>query len=209
MDRAQVWEQVTEERRAVLVLLEGLTPAEWDAPTLCAGWRVRELVAHLTMPTRTGPVAAAVGLVRARFDVDRYFADWAAEHGRAPVPDLLEQWREVVESGRRPRDGTPGGVLVETVAHVQDLRRPLGLPSETPPDRLRTALDAAVRLGRPFRSRRRAAGLRWVGTDVDWAWGAPGDPEVRGHGADLLLAMLGRPAVVRDLSGTGVVQLVT
>jgi uncharacterized protein (TIGR03083 family) len=207
VDRERVWGQVTDERRAVLDLLEELTPAEWDAPTLCAGWRVRELVAHLTMPTRTGPLAATVGLARARFDVDRYFAEWAVEHGRAPTAELLQQWRDVVTSGRRPRDGTPGGVLVETVAHAQDLRRPLGRPAATPPDRLRTALDVAVRRGRPFRGRQRAAGLRWVGTDVDWTWGTPGDPEVRGHGDDLLLAMLGRPAVLRDLSGTGVVRL--
>ena len=27
-------------------------PAVWDAPSLCEGWRTREVVAHMTMPAR-------------------------------------------------------------------------------------------------------------------------------------------------------------
>ena len=39
-------------RRAFGDLLDGLSAADWDAPTLCSGWRVREVVAHMTMPFR-------------------------------------------------------------------------------------------------------------------------------------------------------------
>ena len=35
------------ERAALLTLLESLSPAEWAAPTVCAGWSVKDLALHL------------------------------------------------------------------------------------------------------------------------------------------------------------------
>ncbi len=35
------------EREDLLDLLGGLTPAQWRAPSLCAGWSVRDVVAHV------------------------------------------------------------------------------------------------------------------------------------------------------------------
>jgi hypothetical protein len=35
------------ERRELLALCHGLGPAEWEAASLCAGWRVRDVVAHI------------------------------------------------------------------------------------------------------------------------------------------------------------------
>jgi uncharacterized protein (TIGR03083 family) len=36
-----------EEREAFLDLLASLTPAQWDAPTVCPGWSVKDTAAHL------------------------------------------------------------------------------------------------------------------------------------------------------------------
>ncbi len=35
------------ERGALLTLLESLTPVEWEAPTVCEGWSVKDIAAHL------------------------------------------------------------------------------------------------------------------------------------------------------------------
>ena len=35
-----------EEREEFAALLEELTPEQWESPTLCERWRVREVVAH-------------------------------------------------------------------------------------------------------------------------------------------------------------------
>lgn len=35
------------ERAALVALLESLSPEEWDAPTVCAGWSVKDVAAHL------------------------------------------------------------------------------------------------------------------------------------------------------------------
>lgn len=32
--------------------LDEANAAVWDAPSLCEGWRVREVIAHVTMPAR-------------------------------------------------------------------------------------------------------------------------------------------------------------
>jgi len=36
-----------EERKALLKLLSSFTPAQWDAPTVCPGWSVKDIAAHL------------------------------------------------------------------------------------------------------------------------------------------------------------------
>lgn len=41
-------ELITAERRRVADLLAGLDDEQWAAPSLCDGWTVREVGAHLT-----------------------------------------------------------------------------------------------------------------------------------------------------------------
>ena len=44
------------EYRDLADLLESSTADIWAAPSLCEGWRTREVVAHVTMPARySGP----------------------------------------------------------------------------------------------------------------------------------------------------------
>jgi uncharacterized protein (TIGR03083 family) len=200
------WAQVSAERQDVLTLLQDLRPAEWEEPTLCRGWRVRDVVGHLTMATDTPLSSAVVGLVRAGFDVDRFLARTAVQRGSAPLTTLLSGWRRAVDSRRTPPGGTPGQMLVEVVSHGQDVRRPLGRPRATPPERLRCALDTAVRLGGPFGSRQRAAGVRLVAPELDWTSGEAGAPEVRGAGDALLLGLLGRSDVLDELTGRGLAR---
>ena len=56
-------------------------------------------------------------------------------------------------------------------------------------------------------SRRNAAGLRVVATDLDWRHGD--GPEIHGPGEALLMALAGRADAVRDLGGTGLRTLAT
>ena len=203
MDEDRLWAYVADERRAVLDLLQDLRAAEWDAASLCAGWRVRDVVGHLTMATDTPVSAAVVGLVRAGFDVDRFLRRSAVQRGSVPLTTLLAGWRRAVDSRRTPPGGSAGQMLVEVVSHQQDIRRPLDRPRATPPERLLGALETAVRLGGPFGSRQRATGRHLVATDLDWTHGEARHPEVRGPGDALLLGLLGRGSALPDLAGPG------
>jgi len=51
---------IAEEFIALAELLEAAGPPVWDEPSLCEGWRTREVVAHVTMPVRyEGPAFMA------------------------------------------------------------------------------------------------------------------------------------------------------
>ena len=43
------WSEVRRMRLDVADLLESLTSAEWDEPSLCRGWRVRDVAGHLAV----------------------------------------------------------------------------------------------------------------------------------------------------------------
>lgn len=64
-------EAVASERRELAGLLQGLSPAQWDAPSLCAGWRIREVVAHMTMPFRYALLQVAGGVIKDRGNFHR------------------------------------------------------------------------------------------------------------------------------------------
>jgi uncharacterized protein (TIGR03083 family) len=53
MDDHQVWSAIDDQRRRVVALLEPLTEAQWDHPSLCEGWSVRDVGAHLTLQQLT------------------------------------------------------------------------------------------------------------------------------------------------------------
>src|SRR5579859_3441824 len=89
--------QTYAERERLAALLAELTPAQWDAPSLCAGWRVREVVAHMTFPFRTKPLRFVAGLAAARFNFNRY-SDTAARRdtSRMSADELLRSLRDNV-----------------------------------------------------------------------------------------------------------------
>ena len=120
-----VWTDVHHERQSLLELLEALTPAQWDAPSLCAEWRVRDVVGHMVSETRMTVAQAAWGFMTSGFRINRYIAKDARQRGAAPVAMLLEDFRGVVLA----RTHLPGlsslSMLEDIVIHQMDIRRPL------------------------------------------------------------------------------------
>ena len=97
-------DDVAAERCSLADQLEDLTEAEWAAPSLCAGWTVHDVVAHLTMSTRTSVPRFVLLTLRARGDVDRAFADEARERAARFGPDeLVGQLRSMARVDRRLR----------------------------------------------------------------------------------------------------------
>ncbi len=186
------------ERAELTTLLRDLRDAEWDAPTLCTGWRVRELVGHLRYEAI--PLTEYAGIaVRNRFSIDGVNNTMAAEGARRTPAELLAEFESAPRTISRlwPRLG-----LADLLVHQQDIRRPLGRPREIPADRLKAVLDHPDPFARPGRLTR---GLQFVATDFDWVKGS-GLP-VRGRGEALALAMVGRPVVLDELDGEGVAEL--
>ena len=190
MEQPDLVAETRAQRRALVATLEGVTAADWDAPSLCTGWRVRELVAHLTMPFRyTGKdVLVAVLQARGSFDLA---AERLARHDALELraAELLDCLRANVDHPWRPPGGGQLGALSHDVVHGLDITVPLGLPPASPPDR------TAVVLGALSPRRLRAAGVdlrcrRLEATDAAVARGA--GAAVRGTAAELLLLCTGR-----------------
>lgn len=205
MDGEAIRRAVEAERRDLADLLDRLAPADWDVGSLCAGWTVRDVVAHLTLTTRLSRRAAVLGVLRARGDINRMIRETArrraAEFGPA---ELVAQLRATAGSARRPPGAQPPDPLVDLLVHGQDIARPLGRVRQMPADRVLPALDHVWRSSF-YGTRRRFAGLRLVATDVDWSAGEGG--EVRGPGGELLLVMTGRAAGLGGLDGPAAAEV--
>lgn len=192
-------EWTTAERLSLADLFEGLTDAQWAAPSLCAGWTAHDVAAHLTLSTRTGWREIVPGAVRARFSFDRMEFDFAkaraARFGRA---ELVAQLRETASSSRRTPGSTPLDTLADALVHGQDVARPLGLRREMPVAAAAAALGHVV-TSSFYGARKRFRGLRLVATDVEWSSGE--GPRVRGPVADLLMVATGRRVGLAALTG--------
>ena len=200
-----VWAVVDRERRELADLLEGLSDEQWDVPSLCAGWRVRDVAAHLTL-AHMGPGRAAVEAVRARGSFDAMVRDTALRRARAPRQELVLALRAMVGSRRRAPGISPLEPLLDVLVHGQDVTLPLGLQRAVPLDAATTVATrvwtAGWPLSRAFSARRRLQGLQLVADDVDWSVGD--GPRVEGPVEALLLVLTGRTAAVRHrLRGPG------
>jgi uncharacterized protein (TIGR03083 family) len=194
-----------EERAELAAFLATLTPEQWDAPTLCGGWAVRDVVAHVIGYDLKGTRGFVRTLVRAGLSPDRANRRVVDDLRDLDPPGLL---------GLVRRYETPEGLtarlgyriaLTDGAIHQQDIRRPLGLPRAIPPERLRAVLDFAM-IAPPVGAFARTRGLRLVATDLDWSSGR-GTAEVRGPGEAVLMAAAGRSAALDELDGPGVATL--
>ena len=197
-------EMARDEREAFASLLDGLTPQQWNTPTLCELWTVREVAIHTVSYDELSTAGLVGRFLKGRLNTDRINAIGVADYSdRSP-----EQITVLIRSYAQPH-GLTGGfggkiALTDGMVHQQDIRRSIGLPRTIDPERLRTALNFA-RFAPTIRGAWRARGVRLVANDLDWSHGR--GPEVRGPGEALLMAMAGRRAALDDVDGPGKAKL--
>jgi uncharacterized protein (TIGR03083 family) len=200
------WSAVVQLRLSVADLLEALTPPEWDQPSLCAGWRVRDVAGHLSLvPTITtwDMVRAAP---RGRFNPHRINTLLARRYGDRERQGIVERIREHAGERRTARVLDVRDSLFDVAVHSQDIALPLGRTLDVPVASARAGLDRVWEMGWPFRAQRRLSGLRLNATDAAWTVG--GGPPVEGTALALLLLLTGRTeAALPRLSGPGVASI--
>ncbi len=177
------------ERRRLVGVLKELAPTDWDQTSLCDGWRVREVTAHLSMAYRYSGWAVVRGILAARGNFNR-FADLAAKRDASVMTDeeLLRSLERHVESHWRPPGGGQAGALSHDVIHGLDITEALGL--EPPPvETLRHVLENSSQRNLKFFGIS-LDGNRLEATDTDWHLGE-GTP-VRLTAKDLLLVISAR-----------------
>jgi uncharacterized protein (TIGR03083 family) len=201
---ADIWTTIAAERGALADDLANLTPAQWDTPSLCSGWTVRDIVAHLSATASLNPGTFFVNMAKAGFNFDK-FANGQIDKHRGPDPAAtLSEFRGLQNSTSAP-PGPKTSWLGEVVVHGEDLRRPLGISHAYPPDAVREVADFYKGSNTLIGSKKRVAGLALKATDDKWQHGE--GEAVEGPLLSLLLAMTGRAAACDDLVGTGVPTL--
>ncbi|MCU1536592.1 MAG: hypothetical protein JWP82_943 [Humibacillus sp.] len=175
--------------------LAGLPDEAWDAPSLCEGWRVREVVSHVTLPMHASTAAVAWGFVRSGFRWDRLADRRARLDGRRTPDELVAALRAPRMQAWTPPGGGATGALVHAVVHGLDITRALGLERRPPPDRLRLVLDGLTSPRSLAVLGADVTGVQLHATDLDWRHGE--GRVVRAPAVDLALILAGRRPLPR------------
>jgi uncharacterized protein (TIGR03083 family) len=207
LDEHAKWELIATQRHVLADLLAELDDADWERPSLCRQWRIRDVAAHVALTPQSPGVLRILGHgLRARGNFDAVNRDMAVAHASRPQADLVAELRRLADSRRKPVITTLDNLVFDVLVHVQDVALPLQRTVTMPADGARAGLERVWRMGWPFWARRRCAGTRLVATDLDWTASAgSADREIRGPAASLLLLLTGRTAAAApNLTGSGI-----
>lgn len=207
MEREQIWQATIDARKALAAHLVELTPEEWAHPSLCTGWTIKDVAAHVMLhPTfrwRELPAMFGRNLGRS-YDamIDRETRRISA---RLTPADVLAQYEEYADSHRHVPVTTSVEPMLDILVHTQDILRPLGRSQDMPPVAASVSADRALLLG-ALTGWSSAKKLRLVATDIEWSHGRKG-PEVRGPMQELLMISTGRAPDAALVSGEGLAQV--
>jgi uncharacterized protein (TIGR03083 family) len=205
------WQVVVSQRLAMAEMLAGLSEADWEQPSLCAGWRVRDVAAHVTLiPMAPSPRSLLIDFAKARGNYARFNTVASRRRAARTPTQLVQDLRASAESRSVPWPASPANVMWDILVHAQDIAVPLGIDFPTPPHAGAAAADRIWELRWPFSFGAR----RWLGpftlkaTDTDWAIGT--GPEIAGPISAILLLLTGRvEAAIPRLTGDGARSLAT
>jgi uncharacterized protein (TIGR03083 family) len=196
MTSLDVWAVVDDERRDVLAFLDSLTAGDREHDSLCDGWRIREVVAHLIWVPTVTIGSVIIPTLLAGFKLDRMIDREAKRGAKQEWSELREQFSATIGDRRLPPKTDVGGVLADVFVHHQDMRRPLGQSRHIGEDRLRLVLEQVNKEAGSY-----AKGLTLKATDLVFEEGR--GPVLSGPAEALIMVLAGRKAALTELGGPG------
>lgn len=197
MDSDTIWRHVDSERSALADILEALPDDAWRTPSLCDGWTVRDVAAHLTF-SHAGLRDLLGPAVRAGFRYNVAVRDAAV---RCPLghDQIIDTLRGFVGSRRKVPGVSEREPLLDVLVHTQDICLPLDIDHPMPADAAVVALERVIWWSRRVPLGPRLRDVHLVATDETWEWGA--GRRIEGPVRWLLLAASGRAVAHQHLSG--------
>lgn len=207
MDKAAIWRHIHAERAALAELLAGLPEEDWHHDTLCAGWTVHDVAAHVISTPQTGwGKVAAMGVRNlGRGYNTMIYREVKRLAARETRDSILADFERYADSRHHVPVTTTVEPLVDALVHHQDIARPLGLRHDMAPDAAAVAADRVRRLSFLMGTRRLVGSVRMVATDIDWTRGS--GPTVEGPMQELLMLCAGRVPDPALTSGDGLARL--
>ncbi len=193
------------ERSSFYETLKTLTSEEWDHPSLCSGWRNRDVATHVHLALTISLPRLLLGLAMNRGDFNRFMAAYVPEVGNRPAGEILDSWHAVASSANIPPTTKKVEIALDAFVHHHDIAVPIGKDVPSDPERLRWMADGMVAAQKPILSGPRVKGLQLIATDIDWHYGT--GPEIHGPAAALILAGCGRSALNEQMEGDGLAEL--
>lgn len=204
----EVQHRTTANRQVLAALFARLDDDQLDAPSLCAGWRCRDVLGHLVMSVELGLPRFLREVLRDRGRAGATSDRLARACAERPVRDLVETLhRRSGDALTSPGVG-PGGPLADSCIHLRDVALPLGVATTPPVQdwvRVLDFLTTPRARAAGFLPRGRLDGLDLRATDHPWRSGS-GTPVI-GTSEALALSLTGRTALLDELTGAGAATL--
>jgi uncharacterized protein (TIGR03083 family) len=188
MDDSQIWAHIDEQRADLAGFLDTLAPEQWEAPSLCPGWTVRHVAAHITHST-TNWGKLSLELLRSGLRFNALTLRMGRKDQRT-TEEITAAMRAMVGGRRRPPGTAVADPLMDVLVHGQDIAVPLGIERKMPVPAAVIAADRVWKMGFPFHARNRFPNVMFTATDADFSVGK--GEQVRGPVQDILMTLSGR-----------------
>ncbi|MDT7791493.1 MAG: hypothetical protein QOD59_929 [Mycobacterium sp.] len=193
---------MADERRSIATLIDGLNTDQLATESLCAGWDIKTVAAHLVSDFADGFWGFMASGIR-HGSIDRGIDALARRRARASAGEIAETLRRRADHRVSPPVTGPLSGLTDVLVHGADMRIPLGIPHRPDPRHVARVLDfltSPTQLG--FFPRRRLRGIALHDEDTGQTWGR--GESIRGSGVAVMLAVCGRTVALDQLTGPGV-----
>ena len=200
------WTSIKNGREALGDYLAGLAVDDWNQPSLCAGWTVKDTAAHMLVIPALPKGQVLRSFIGSGFNLDKMNAKLIKKlTATMSTAEIVAKTRASAGSRSMPPGLKLPGVLTELVVHSSDISEGVGTPFALPVEDYLAALDHVKDIQPVFGTKMRIAELTIRATDAEWSTGS--GPKVEGPAQQLLLAVTGRRSALDLLSGEGLATL--
>jgi uncharacterized protein (TIGR03083 family) len=202
VDRNLVFSAVASQRREIADLIDDLDDEQLATPSLCTGWDVKTVAAHV-LSVFADSFWVFMGHATRRRSMARAIDELARRRAERPTSEITATLRRDADYPLSPPLFGPLDPLADILVHCGDIRIPLGLPFQPDPELGALALNFLTRRW-PFGfvPLGLLRGISLHGTDIDRSWGS--GAEIHGPVAALMMSVVGRTALLHMLAGPGV-----
>lgn len=188
MNRDQIWAVIDGERAGLADVLAGLKAEQWTAASLCEGWQVRDVAAHLTH-SHMSPGRVALEALKSGLRFDPMIRRLALADRRSQA-DIVAALRGMVGSRKKILGTSDRDPLMDILIHGQDIAVPLGINRAMPVQAAVEVADHLWRMTFPMKPAQRLQGVRLIATDAEFAVGE--GREVRAPIQEIVMILAGR-----------------